>query len=271
MEPLIKRKINIPDNRLKIEDLEQQSNFNMNNKYSSSLGINNSDVNYKIQKKSIFNYPQPVYFINKKTDFEKFCDCCLSKLTFLKNYTTPYSYYLTKEEISAFNKLCNISSEYFENQNSYHEEILSNIEKNAINTLVNTDITDINTYENKLSQIDNENINFDITKSLTDDKHINTSKSNLFKSNKKLTSTEIQKKTPKLNRYYNETSYDNSIWRKLGFQSNNPRTDFRAGGLISVKFIDFFITNYNHEFEELTKIDCFLYAIVCIKLSVILN
>lgn len=59
-----------------------------------------------------------------------------------------------------------------------------------------------------------------------------------------------------------------SLWRVIGFQSDNPRTDFRAGGIHSLKFILFFIRNYNSEFEELIKLDYFLFAVVAIKISV---
>jgi hypothetical protein len=37
-----------------------------------------------------------------------------------------------------------------------------------------------------------------------------------------------------------ENSLDKTSWKKLGFQSENPRTDFRAGGFYALKFIHYF-------------------------------
>ena len=34
--------------------------------------------------------------------------------------------------------------------------------------------------------------------------------------------------------FKNENINEDEIWRRLGFQNNNPRTDFRAGGIYSV-------------------------------------
>lgn len=65
-----------------------------------------------------------------------------------------------------------------------------------------------------------------------------------------------------------EYTLNNSNWRKLGFQSENPRTDFRAGGVLSLKFIYFFVRNFTTEVEEMIKYDYFLFAVVAIKVSV---
>ncbi len=62
-----------------------------------------------------------------------------------------------------------------------------------------------------------------------------------------------------------------SIWKLIGFQTDNPRTDFRAAGIISLKFMIFFVSNYNNEFMKLIELNYFLFAVVCIKLSVGLN
>jgi hypothetical protein len=34
-------------------------------------------------------------------------------------------------------------------------------------------------------------------------------------------------------------------WKKLGFQTENPRTDFRAGGIFSLKFMHYFSVMHN--------------------------
>jgi hypothetical protein len=66
-------------------------------------------------------------------------------------------------------------------------------------------------------------------------------------------------------------SNDQSIWRKIGFQTDNPRTDFRAGGVMSLNFILFFITNFHYDFERMLELEYFLFAVVAIKISVSAN
>ena len=65
-----------------------------------------------------------------------------------------------------------------------------------------------------------------------------------------------------------EDKLSSSEWRSLGFQSNNPRTDFRAGGILSLKFICFFVKNFSEEFQIMVNLDCFLFAVVAIKVVV---
>eukprot|EP00386_Alphamonas_edax_P008383 GDKI01027497.1.p1 GENE.GDKI01027497.1~~GDKI01027497.1.p1 ORF type:complete len:283 (-),score=63.78 GDKI01027497.1:324-1172(-) len=40
-------------------------------------------------------------------------------------------------------------------------------------------------------------------------------------------------------------------WKKLGFQSNNPRTDFRGGGVFSLRNMVYLAENYRHEFTRM--------------------
>ena len=58
-----------------------------------------------------------------------------------------------------------------------------------------------------------------------------------------------------------------NLSKKVGFQTNDPRTDFRAGGLYSLEFMNFFITNYKVESKDIFKDNYFGFALVCISLS----
>ena len=64
-----------------------------------------------------------------------------------------------------------------------------------------------------------------------------------------------------------ENYTDIEIWKKLGFQSNNPRTDFRAGGIYSVLFMNYFMRNFNSEIQQILKLNYFSFGLVCIKLT----
>lgn len=60
---------------------------------------------------------------------------------------------------------------------------------------------------------------------------------------------------------------DSSIWRKLGFQTGNPRTDFRAGGLFSLEFMNYFATYHKLELKNILKEKYFNFVLVSINLS----
>ena len=64
-----------------------------------------------------------------------------------------------------------------------------------------------------------------------------------------------------------EIKEDYEYWRILGFQSNNPRTDFRAGGIYSVLFMNYFIRNNNIEVKEMIKLKYFSFGVVCIRIT----
>ena len=69
----------------------------------------------------------------------------------------------------------------------------------------------------------------------------------------------------------NDLDKNNSLIKKLskriGFQSDNPRTDFRSGGLFSLEFMNFFISNYKNESRNILRENYFPFSIVCINLS----
>ena len=67
--------------------------------------------------------------------------------------------------------------------------------------------------------------------------------------------------------FKNENINEDEIWRRLGFQNNNPRTDFRAGGIYSVFFMNYFMRNFNSEVIEILKLKYFSFAVVCIRIT----
>ena len=69
----------------------------------------------------------------------------------------------------------------------------------------------------------------------------------------------------------NISEEDGLIWRKIGFQTNNPRTDFRAGGIFSLDLMNYFANNHENEFTNIIKEDYFTFALVCIRLSYLIR
>ena len=59
--------------------------------------------------------------------------------------------------------------------------------------------------------------------------------------------------------------------KKIGFQSDNPRADFKAGGFFSLEFMNFFVDNYKTEFKNMLKEKNFLFPLVCINLIYKIN
>lgn len=55
-------------------------------------------------------------------------------------------------------------------------------------------------------------------------------------------------------------------WRKLGFQSSGPENDLKTVGVITLKFINFFMDYYPSNFVEMTKKEDFSFGLVCVKL-----
>lgn len=61
------------------------------------------------------------------------------------------------------------------------------------------------------------------------------------------------------------------IWRKIGFQTGNPRTDFRAGGIFSLDLMNYFLNNHENEYINMINEDYFTFALVCIRLSYLIR
>ena len=57
------------------------------------------------------------------------------------------------------------------------------------------------------------------------------------------------------------------IWRKIGFQTGEPRNDFRAGGIFSLDFMIYFIKNHEKEYINILNEEYFTFALTCIRIS----
>lgn len=69
----------------------------------------------------------------------------------------------------------------------------------------------------------------------------------------------------------NNSDEDIKIWRKIGFQTGNPRTDFRAGGIFSLDLMIYFSNNHENEYINMINEDYFTFALVCIRLSYLIR
>ena len=54
---------------------------------------------------------------------------------------------------------------------------------------------------------------------------------------------------------------------RVGFQNDNPRTDFRAGGFCSLQFMNYFTTHHKIELKEILKEKYFSFVLTSINLS----
>ena len=69
----------------------------------------------------------------------------------------------------------------------------------------------------------------------------------------------------------NNLDEDIKIWRKIGFQTGNPRTDFRAGGIFSLDLMIYFANNHENRYINMINEDYFTFALVCIRLSYLIR
>ena len=60
-------------------------------------------------------------------------------------------------------------------------------------------------------------------------------------------------------------------WKIFGFQSENPRTDFRGGGFYSLKFMNYFVNHFEDDAKFLFNQTYFLFAVVCIRITFLLR
>ena len=60
-------------------------------------------------------------------------------------------------------------------------------------------------------------------------------------------------------------------WKIFGFQSTNPRTDFRGAGIYSLKFMNYFVNHFEEDAKFLFNQTYFLFAVVCIRLTFLLR
>ena len=64
---------------------------------------------------------------------------------------------------------------------------------------------------------------------------------------------------------------DTAIWRKIGFQTGNPWTDFRAGGIFSLDLMNYFSNKHENKYKAIINEDYFTFALVCIRLSYLIR
>jgi hypothetical protein len=98
---------------------------------------------------------------------------------------------------------------------------------------------------------------------LSNDKDKNKESSDL-KSNATISSNITSKNTI-------NSEEDTAIWRKIGFQTGNPRTDFRAGGIFSLDLMNYFSNKHENKYKAIINEDYFTFALVCIRLSYLIR
>ena len=66
---------------------------------------------------------------------------------------------------------------------------------------------------------------------------------------------------------YNQNDLIKKLAYRVGFQNDNPRTDFRAGGFCSLQFMNYFTTHHKIELKEILKEKYFSFVLTSINLS----
>ena len=61
------------------------------------------------------------------------------------------------------------------------------------------------------------------------------------------------------------------IWRKIGFQTKEPRNDFRGGGIYSLDLMMYFIKNFEKDYLNIINEDYFTFALTCIRVSYLIR
>ena len=69
----------------------------------------------------------------------------------------------------------------------------------------------------------------------------------------------------------NENEKDVKLWRKIGFQTKEPRNDFRAGGIYSLDLMIYFIKNYEKDYISIIKEEYFTFALTFIRVSYLIR
>ena len=90
----------------------------------------------------------------------------------------------------------------------------------------------------------------------------------LLNNDNNISSTEITEITTKESSNEDENE---KIWRKIGFQTKEPRTDFRAGGIYSLDLMMYFIKNYEKDYINILNEDYFTFALTCIRVSYLIR
>ena len=145
------------------------------------------------------------------------------------------------------------------------EQILpKTLEENLLCCCINYDLTfsefkSFNELKKKVS-LSYDNQNPEHEKSLQD--LFNKTKELLNNDNLSVTTQITTKENNDENNKENE-----KIWRKIGFQTGEPRNDFRAGGIFSLDFMIYFIKNHEKEYINILNEEYFTFALTCIRVS----
>ena len=92
----------------------------------------------------------------------------------------------------------------------------------------------------------------------------------LFNKTKELLNNDNISETTQITTRENTDENNNEnekIWRKIGFQTGEPRNDFRAGGIFSLEFMIYFMKNYEKDFLNILNEEYFTFALTCIRIS----
>ena len=145
------------------------------------------------------------------------------------------------------------------------EQILpKTLEENLLCCCINYDLTfsefkSFNELKKKVS-LSYDNQNPEHEKSLQD----------LFNKTKELLNNDNLSETTQITTKENNDENNKEsekIWRKIGFQTGEPRNDFRAGGIFSLDFMIYFIKNHEKEYINILNEEYFTFALTCIRVS----
>ena len=94
----------------------------------------------------------------------------------------------------------------------------------------------------------------------------------LFKKTKEILNknnniSEITQISTKESENENNDKEEEKIWRKIGFQTKEPRNDFRAGGIYSLELMIYFIKTYEQDYIDILNEEFFTFALTCIRVS----
>lgn len=90
----------------------------------------------------------------------------------------------------------------------------------------------------------------------------------LLNNDNNISSSEITEITTKENSNEDENE---KIWRKIGFQTKEPRNDFRGGGIYSLDLMIYFIKNFEKDYLNIINEDYFTFALTCIRVSYLIR
>lgn len=90
----------------------------------------------------------------------------------------------------------------------------------------------------------------------------------LLNNDNNISSTEITEITTKESSNEDENE---KIWRKIGFQTKEPRNDFRGGGIYSLDLMIYFIKNFEKDYLNIINEDYFTFALTCIRVSYLIR